>query len=176
MVTTKNYLNFIPRKTTPRTHLAPPLMHRRPFQMSLRLRCWLYSTFFITIGSGVTWAIIWHFFREEIDMATPIENKLLKIHLAGALMLLVALGAALPKHASKSWDAKINRAASGLFLLTLLSSAITGYAILAFVWETPVMHFTHIGGGVIMTLLLPCHILIGRHLEKKRIAGRRNIK
>ena len=149
-------------------------MRRRPFQMSFRQRCWLYSAFSITVGSGATWAIIWHFFREEIDMATPIENKLLKIHLAGALILLVALGAALPKHAVKSWDAKINRAASSLFLLTLLGSATTGYAILAFVWDTQVMHFAHLAMGITMTLLLPGHILIGRHLEKRRIA--RSIK
>ena len=149
-------------------------MSRRPFQMTIRQRCWLYSAFTITVGSGITWAIIWHFFREEIDMATPIENKLLKIHLAGAMLLLVALGAALPKHAAKSWDAKINRTASALFLLTLLGSATTGYAILAFFWETQVMHFSHLATGILMTLLLPAHIFIGRHLEKKRIASRRN--
>ncbi len=143
-------------------------MRRRPFQMSFRQRCWLYSAFLITLSSGITWAIIWHFFREEIDMATPLENKLLKIHLAGALALLVALGAALPKHASKSWNAKINRAASALFLLSLLGAATTGYAILAFVWETQMMHFIHIAMGVLIILLLPTHILIGRHLEKKR--------
>lgn len=151
-------------------------MRRRPFQMSLRQRCWLYSAFLLTLGTGVTWAIVWHFFREEIDMAAPIENKLLKLHLAGALILLVAVGAALPKHASKSWDAKINRTAGTLFLLAILGSAITGYAILAFVWETQVMHFSHLATGVAMTILLPGHILIGRYLEKKRIAARRNGK
>ena len=140
--------------------------------MSLRQRCWLYSAFAVTVGSGGTWAIIWHFFREEIDMAQPVENTLLKLHLAGALILLVAVGAALPKHASKSWDAKINRRASTLFLLSILGAVVTGYGILAFVWETRVMHFTHIALGVTMTVLLPLHILIGRHLEKKRIATR----
>jgi cation transport ATPase len=147
-------------------------MRRRPFQMSFRQRCWLYSAFAVTVGSGGTWAIIWHFFREEADMAMPVENTLMKIHLAVALILLVAVGAALPKHASKSWDAKINRPASTLFLLSILGAAVTGYGILAFVWESQVMHFTHIALGVTMTLLLPGHIFIGRYLEKKRIAAR----
>ncbi len=147
-------------------------MRSRPFQMSFRQRCWLYSAFAVTVGSGATWAIIWHFFREEIDMASPVENTLLKIHLAGALILLVAIGAALPKHASKSWDAKINRSASIIFLLTILGAVVTGYGILAFVWESPLMHFTHIGVGITMTLLLPIHILIGRYIEKKRISSR----
>ena len=49
---------------------------------------------------------------------------------------------------------------------------VTGYGILAFVWETRIMHFTHIGLGVTMTVLLPLHILMGRHLEKKRILAR----
>lgn len=147
-------------------------MRRRPFQMSIRQRFWLYASFAVTIGSGASWAIIWHFFREEIDMASPVENTLMKIHLAGALFLLVAIGAALPKHASKSWDAKINRPASTFFLLSILGAIITGYCILAFVWETQLMHFAHIALGVTMTILLPAHILIGRHLEKKRIAAR----
>ena len=148
-------------------------MRRRPFQMSLRQQFWLYAAFAATVGSGGTWAVIWHFFREDIEMAEPIENKLLKIHLAGALILLVAIGAALPKHASKSWGAKINRPASALFICSLFGAAITGYCILAFVWETQVIHFTHIGLGVAMTVLLPLHIFIGRSLEKRRIAAGR---
>ena len=147
-------------------------MRRRPFKMSLRQRYWLYAAFSITVGSGATWAIIWHFLREDPEMAQPIENTLLKAHLAGALILLVAIGAALPKHASKSWAAKINRPASTLFLGSILGAVVTGYGILAFVWETRLMHFTHIALGVTMTMLLPLHILIGRYQEKKRIATR----
>jgi hypothetical protein len=147
-------------------------MRRRPFQMSLRQRFWLYAAFAMTVGSGATWAIIWHFVREDPDMAQPIENTLLKVHLAGALVLLVAVGAALPKHASKSWAANLNRPASALFIGAILGAVVTGYGILAFVWETRVIHFTHIALGVAMTILLPLHILIGRYLEKKRIAAR----
>ena len=150
-------------------HLA---MRRRPFQMSFRQRFWLYSAFALSVGSGVTWAIIWHFFREDAEMAQPVENTLLKLHLAGAMILLVAVGAALPKHASKSWAAKLNRPASALFVGSILGAAITGYGILAFFWETRVMHFTHIAFGVTMTVMLPIHILVGRYLEKKRIKAR----
>ena len=147
-------------------------MRRRPFQMSLRQRFWLYSAFALTVGSGATWAVIWHFLREDAEMAQPVENTLLKAHLAGAMVLLVAVGAALPKHASKSWAAKINRLASALFAASILGAVVTGYGILAFVWETRIMHFTHIAFGVTMTVLLPLHILMGRHLEKKRILAR----
>ena len=140
--------------------------------MSFSLRCWLYSAFAVTIGSGATWAIIWHFLREDAEMAQPMENTLMKAHLAGALVLLVAVGAALPKHASKSWQAKLNRSAGGMFNLSILGAAVTGYGILAFVWETQVVHLTHIGLGVAMIVMLPVHILVGRHLEKKRIAAR----
>jgi hypothetical protein len=144
-------------------------MSRRPFQMSFRQRCWLYSAFVITVGSGAAWAIIWHFLREDPDMAQPVENSLLKAHLAGALILLVSVGAALPKHASKSWAAKINRSAGLLFNASIFGAVVTGYCILAFVWETRVMHFTHIALGVLMMLLLPTHILVGRYFEKKRV-------
>ena len=140
--------------------------------MSLRQRFWLYSAFVATVGSGATWAIIWHFFREDPEMAQPVENTLLKAHLAGAMILLVAVGAALPKHASKSWAAKLNRPASALFTGSLLGSAVTGYAILAFFWETKIMHFTHIAIGVALVVFLPLHILVGRYLEKKRITAR----
>jgi len=140
--------------------------------MSLRQRLLLYASFAITVGSGATWAIIWHFIREDPEMAQPVENTLLKVHLAGALILLVAIGAALPMHASKSWAAKINRPASVLFIGSILGTVVTGYGILAFVWESRVIHFSHIGSGVTMTVLLPLHILIGRHLEKKRIAAK----
>ena len=105
-------------------------------------------------------------------MAQPVENTLLKVHLAGALILLVALGAALPKHASKSWAAKLNRPASALFIGSILGAVVTGYGILAFVWETRLVHFTHIALGVAMTVFLPLHILVGRYQEKKRIAAR----
>ena len=142
--------------------------------MSLRQRFWLYLAFALTVGSGATWAVIWHFLREDTEMAQPVENSLLKAHLAGAMILLVAVGAALPKHASKSWAAKINRPASALFIGSILGAVVTGYGILAFVWETRVMHFTHIALGVAMTVLLPLHILLGRHLEKKRIGNRKD--
>lgn len=147
-------------------------MRQRPFQMSLRQRFWLFAAFAITVGSGGTWAIIWHFVREEPDMAEAVENTLLKVHLAGALILLVAVGAALPQHAAKSWAAKRNRRASALFLGSIFGAVVTGYGILAFVWETRVMHFTHIAVGVAMATLLPVHILVGRYREKKRIAAR----
>jgi hypothetical protein len=147
-------------------------MRQRPFQMSLRQRFWLYAAFSVTVGSGATWAIIWHFLREDAEMAQPVENTLLKAHLAGALILLVAVGAALPKHASKSWAAKMNRPASALFIGSILGAVVTGYLILAFVWETQIMHFAHIALGISMTLLLPTHIFIGRYQEKKRIIAR----
>lgn len=155
----------------PRVQPTNP-MRRRPFQMSFRQRCWLYSAFAVTVGSGAAWAVIWHFLREDAEMAQPSENMLMKAHLAGALVLLVAVGTALPKHASKSWQAKLNRTAGGLFNLLILGAAVTGYGILAFVWETQIVHFTHIALGVAMTVMLPVHILIGRHREKKRIASR----
>jgi cation transport ATPase len=148
-------------------------MRRRPFQMSLRQRLILYLAFAATVASGATWAIIWHFLREDPEMAQPVENTLLKAHLAGALILLVAIGAALPMHASKSWTAKRNRVASALFIGTILGAVLTGYGILAFVWETRIMHFTHIGLGIAMSVLLPLHIYVGRYLEKKRIAAKR---
>lgn len=147
-------------------------MRRRPFQMSTRQKLWLYASFVLTVGSGATWAVIWHFLREDAEMAQPVENTLMKAHLAGALVLLVAVGAALPQHASKSWAAKINRSASILFSASIPGAVVTGYGILAFSWETQVMHFTHIALGVLMTLLLPLHILRGRYLEKKRIQAR----
>lgn len=147
-------------------------MRRRPFQMSLRQRCWLSTAFLITVGSGAAWALIWHFLREDAEMAQPVENTLLKAHLAGAMIFLVAVGAALPKHASKSWTAKLNRSISGLFSLSILGAAVTGYGILAFVWETQIVHFSHLALGSAMTILLPLHIFIGRRLEKKRMLAR----
>jgi hypothetical protein len=149
-------------------------MPRRPFQIRLTLRSALYTAFALTLGSGVAWAVIWHFFREEADMARAVENTLLKTHLAGAMILLVAVGAALPQHAAKSWAAGTNRLASGIFLGAILGAAVTGYAILVFVWETRVMHFTHLGLGIAVTILLPAHIFIGRMLWKKRLAARQS--
>lgn len=151
-------------------------MHRRPFQMSFRQRAWLYLAFAVTAGSGATWAILWHFFREDVEIAHPAENTLLKAHLAGTMILLVAIGAALPKHASKSWAAKLNRSTSIIFVSSIFGTVITGYGILAFFWETKLMHFTHIALGVSMTILLPMHIMVGRFLEKKRIMKRTNAK
>jgi Ca2+/Na+ antiporter len=154
-------------------------MRRRPFQMSLRQRSWLYFAFALTTGSGILWAILWHFFRDDVEMAHPAENVLLKTHLAGAMILLVALGAALPKHASKSWAAKTNRSASLFFVGSIFGTALTGYGILAFFWETKIIHFAHLALGASMVLLLPLHIILGRRLEKRRItqmqnAGRKN--
>ena len=147
-------------------------MRRRPFQMSFRERAWLYPAFLLSVASGGAWAVIWHFFREDPTMAEPIENTILKVHLAGAMILLVVIGAALPKHAAKAWAAKINRVASTIFIATILGSAVTGYALNAFFWETSLMHFIHIASGVSMVMMLPAHILIGRFLEKKRIEGK----
>lgn len=144
-------------------------MKRRPFQMSLRQKIWLYGSFALTVLSGSVWAVLWHFYREEPDMAMPFENRLMKFHLAGALILLVAVGAALPQHSSKSWAAGINRLAGALFGLSLGIATLSAYGILAFVWDTQWVHFTHIGAGAAMLILLAVHIFTGRWAEKKRI-------
>lgn len=60
----------------------------------------------------------------------------------------------------------------GVVDILILGAAVTGYGILVFVLETQTAHFTHIAIGMAMTVLVPMHILIGRHKEKKRMATR----
>jgi hypothetical protein len=73
--------------------------------------------------------------------------------------------------ASNFWAAKTHRPTSASFLAAILGAILTGYGIRAFVWETSLMYFVHIGFGVSMTLLLPLHLVMGRHLWEKRLAA-----
>lgn len=137
-------------------------MRRRPFQMSPFRRRALHAIFLSTVVTGLAWGVCIHFFRQDPEVALPVESLLLKAHLLGAMLTLVAVGSALPLHAQKSWQARVNRTWGGIFLATFGVTALSGWGLLAFFQETRIVHFVHLVSGALMVAALVAHIVAGR--------------
>lgn len=140
---------------------------RSPFRFTGFHRFASYGALVLVIATGLTWAVCWHFLRNDPEMRHPLEPTLVKAHGAAAFLFMVAFGAALPQHAKTAWKARKNRAA-GLALLGLCAVSIaSGWMIFCLeLWHDQI-HWLHVIAGGLLPVSIPWHILAGRLALKK---------
>jgi hypothetical protein len=79
--------------------------------------------------SGLAWlAVQWQFSTEsDLIVALPLMKWLIKLHVAAALVSLVALGMLLVLHVPRGWRQTLNKTTGVINLSSWLTLALSGY-------------------------------------------------
>jgi hypothetical protein len=150
-------------------------------RLSSRVERWLYVLSATLLLSGVGWLASHYFFTDTGFVAAfefegaphPLETWWLRLHGAGVMGFLVALGAVLPRHVVHGWRRRWNHR-SGLIMLSLVAAlALSGYALyyLSNEQARPWISVVHWLIGLATAGAMIVHVFIG-----KREAWRRNLR
>ncbi len=146
-------------------------MRRNSVKLSRRHKAWLYSVLSVVYATGAAWAWL-HYLRApaaEFAARSAAEPWLMKLHGAGAMVILVVLGTLLPSHVRFAWHARRNRV-NGVTLLAILAFLIaSGYGLYYFgderlrTWTS----WSHLAIGLALPAMIVLHIWAGRRSAKR---------
>jgi threonine/homoserine efflux transporter RhtA len=144
-------------------------------RLSPAFRFALYAAFCELFATGAGWLLADQLKDSSGDDMWPeIAASLLMLHGAGAMAILMLLGALVPLHVQRAWRSRRNRT-TGTAMVTFNGVLIaTAFALYYLGAETLRLSATdlHIGAGLIMPLLLVVHVVVGR--RRARSNGRRS--
>ncbi len=148
-------------------------MRRNSVKLSSRHKFWLYNVTALLYLTGIVWAWL-HYFStppEEFAPQSAIEPWMLKLHGAGAMVLLFILGTLLTGHVRFAWHARRNRP-NGIAMLAFLGFLVlSGYGLYYFgderlrSWTS----WSHLIVGVALPGMIIFHIWSGRRSAPEKI-------
>lgn len=146
---------------------------RLPMRLSQQHERWIYATGGVLFLSGLGWLIA-HFFLagpgEFGELHHVSEPWWLRLHGAGAMVFLLALGSLFPGHIVRAWQVRKNHR-TGLLMLTIMAVlVVTGYGLYYAGDETtrPWISAVHWVVGLAAAAGLLLHVQIGRRSRGKR--------
>jgi hypothetical protein len=126
-------------------------------------RYWTYAVFSVLLLTGAAWLVTdWQ--KDAGEAWQQASANLLMIHGGAAMLALMALGALIPLHLLRAWHARRNLA-SGITVASVnVVLIVTAFGLYYLGSETvrPWISWIHIAAGVLLALMLPLHILLGR--------------
>ncbi len=142
-----------------------PFMRRNSAKLSGPHKLWVYSVTLLVYLTGVVWAWLHYLAPRPQDFGVhPAEPWILKLHGAGAMIILVVLGTLLPGHMRFAWHARRNRP-NGIALVAFLGFLVlTGYG-LYYLGDERLRSWTswsHLAVGVALPAMIILHIWSGR--------------
>ena len=142
-----------------------PFMRRNSAKLSGPHKFWVYSVTLLVYLTGVVWACLHYLAPRPQDFGVhPAEPWMLKLHGAGAMIILVVLGTLLPGHMRFAWHARRNRP-NGIALVAFLGFLVlTGYG-LYYLGDERLRSWTswsHLAVGVALPAMIILHIWSGR--------------
>ncbi len=146
-------------------------MRRNSVKLSRRHKAWLYSATSVVYATGVVWAWL-HYLRtpvEEFAARSPAEPWMMKLHGAGAMVILVMLGTLLPRHVRFAWHARRNRVNGVTLLAVLAFLTASGYGLYYFgderlrAWTS----WSHLAIGLVLPAFIVLHICLGRRSAQR---------
>lgn len=150
-------------------------MRRSDIQLGQRHRWLVYIGTGLLILSGAAWWLLDLFGQVEGDFGpvkNPWQHPLLVVHGLAALAYLLLLGSLTTIHIRRGWAVKKQRVqASLLFALqALLVLTAGGLYYIGHETTRAVMSATHLVAGMLLALMLPLHIWLGRRAKKRKPA------
>ncbi|MDP2653160.1 MAG: hypothetical protein Q8Q08_03915 [Candidatus Omnitrophota bacterium] len=148
---------------------------RRNVRFSRSMNWWFYGIFGVLFFSGLFWLAAHYGGGEEADFDGKFyffQSRLLWIHGAAAMASLVVLGALIPTHMQRAWEAGKNRATAIAMLSLCGLMVLTGYGLYYSGSETvrSWMSGFHSIAGCLLPPALVWHIVSGRskraHVKK----------
>jgi hypothetical protein len=144
-------------------------------RLSPAFRFGLYAAFCELFATGAGWLLADQLKDSSGDDTwQEIAASLLMLHGAGAMAILMLLGALVPLHVQGAWRSGRNRA-TGTAMVTFNAVLVaTAFALYYLGAETLRLSAAdlHIGAGLILPMLLVVHVVVGR--RSARSNGRRS--
>lgn len=141
-------------------------MRRNSVKLSPRHQLWLYGGTTLLYATGAAWAWL-HYLQaagNEFGSRSAAEPWMMKLHGAGAIVLLVVLGTLIPGHIRFAWHARRNRPNGMTLLLFLGFLVVSGYGLYYFgddrlrSWTS----WSHLAIGLVLPAMIFLHIWSGR--------------
>ena len=135
-------------------------------------RAFTYLVFALLFASGALWFIADR--NKDPLGGGPWQDfaaSVLMVHGGLAMITLLLLGALIPMHILRAWRARLNLVtgiAIAFFNAVLVGTAF-GLYYLGSEELRPWISLVHLGFGLALPALFLAHVLIGRHLAKKRL-------
>jgi hypothetical protein len=151
-------------------------MRRNSVRLSGRHQVWIYSGTVLLYATGAVWAWLHylHTGRDEFGSRSAAEPWMMKLHGAGAMILLIVLGTLIPGHIRFAWHARRNRPNGVALVLFLAFLFVSGYGLYYFgderlrSWTS----WLHLVIGLALPAMIFLHIWSGRRSAARSVRRR----
>ncbi|MDL2353735.1 MAG: DUF4405 domain-containing protein [Pseudomonadota bacterium] len=139
--------------------------------VNLRIERWnrrsMYASVLVLLLSGAAWLIARYFLRPASQFGEtvhPLEPWAMKIHGAGAMVMLFFLGSLMHSHIRRAVKARRNLASGWAMIMTMAMLVMTAFGLyyLADEASRPIWSTIHWVIGLGLAGLTVAHVLIGR--------------
>lgn len=143
--------------------------------INLRLERWhrrsVYASCLVLLASGAVWLVARHLLRpvgQFGETIHPFEPWAMKVHGAGAMLMLFFLGSLLNSHIRRALRSGRNLASGWAMIGTMALLTLTGFGLYYLAGESdrPQWSLVHWAVGLALPVLVVAHVLIGRASRK----------
>ena len=140
-------------------------------RLSFRHRLWLHATFAVLFLSGTIWWVLHRWLQVDAGFGPqphPAQRWLIPLHGAAAMLALVIVGALIPLHIKRGWQARLNRPNGVLLIAFIVLLTLSGYALYYSSSEDlrESASVVHTGLGLAFPAMLVWHIVSGRRARR----------
>lgn len=148
---------------------------RNSSHVNLRLERWhrifAYMSIFGLVITGVLWLVSHYFLRSVTlfgESVHPLEPISMKLHGAGAMVVLFLLGSLMNSHIRRAFKAKRNLVSGLIMIVTVLVLIMTGYCLyyLADANTRALWSAIHWVIGCMLPIAIVIHIALGRKIRR----------
>jgi cyanate permease len=125
----------------------------------------IYAAFAVLLLTGAGWFIAdWQKDISSDEIWQQVAANMLMVHGGAAMLALMMIGALIPLHLLRSWRAKKNRVTGSVVAAFNAVLIVTAFGLYYLGSEAvrPWMSWIHIGAGLLLALMFPLHIVLGR--------------
>ncbi len=125
----------------------------------------IYAAFAVLFLTGAGWFIAdWQKDISSDEIWQQIAANMLMVHGGAAMLALLMIGALIPLHLLRSWRARKNRVTGSVMAAFNAVLIVTAFGLYYLGSEAvrPWMSWIHIGAGLLLALMFPLHIVLGR--------------
>jgi hypothetical protein len=125
----------------------------------------IYAAFAVLFLSGAGWFVAdWQKDISSDDIWQQVAANMLMVHGGAAMLALMMMGALIPLHLLRSWRAKKNRVTGSVMASFNAVLIVTAFGLYYLGSEAlrPWISWIHIGAGLLLVLMFPLHIVLGR--------------
>ena len=125
----------------------------------------IYAAFAVLLLTGAGWFIAdWQKDISSDEIWQQVAANMLMVHGGAAMLALMMIGALIPLHLLRSWRAKKNRVTGSVMATFSAVLIVTAFGLYYLGSEAvrPWISWIHIGAGLLLALMFPLHIVLGR--------------